>query len=142
MSQVTSIDDLVNNSTEVIDLPPFTGTDPIYVRVKQLSILGLCKEGVIPNQLLGVARKLFYREDLTKIDLKEYGGVLDIICKETLVEPSMEDLTKAGLKLTDMQKFELYTYSQSGVEGLKSFRKITKSSVNTVDGQNLQSEAQ
>lgn len=142
MSEVISLEELRNQRTEVIEISPFTGENSINVRVKRPSILGLCQDGVIPNQLLGVARKLFYQEDIKNVALKEYGEVINIICKNTLVEPSIDQLKEAGLQLTDQQRFELWAYSQQGVEGLKSFRKVTKSAVNNSDGQDLQNKAQ
>ncbi|KAA8676203.1 hypothetical protein [Clostridium sp. HV4-5-A1G] len=139
--KVTSMEELKNQSTEVIELQPFAGDKLIRVRVKRLSILGLCQSGEIPNQLLGVARKLFYQEDIQKIDLKEYGKIIDIICENTLVEPSIEQLKEAGLKLTDVQKFELWAYSQQGVEGLKSFRKVTKDTLDNNNVKDIQNKA-
>ncbi|MBV4447503.1 hypothetical protein KM799_12895 [Clostridium tyrobutyricum] len=138
--KVTSMEELKNQSTEIIELSPFVGDKPICVRTKRLSILGLCQDGSIPNQLLGVARKLFYQEDIQKVDLKEYGQIIDIICKNTLVEPSIEQLKETNLKLTDEQKFELWAYSQQGIEGLKSFRKVTKSTVDNSNGKDLQNK--
>lgn len=138
---VTNIEELKKQSTEIIDLQPFSGDKLIHVRVKRLSILGLCQSGEIPNQLLGVARKLFYQEDIQKIDLKEYGKIIDIICENTLVEPSVNELKEAGLKLTDIQKFELWAYSQQGVEGLKSFRKVTKGTIDNSNGKDVQIKA-
>ncbi|CAB1242676.1 conserved hypothetical protein [Clostridiaceae bacterium BL-3] len=139
--KVTSMEELRSQSTEVIELSPFAGDKFIHVRVKRLSILGLCQSGEIPNQLLGVARKLFYQEDIQKIDLKEYGKIIDIICENTLVKPSIEQLKEAGLKLTDVQKFELWAYSQQGVEGLKSFRKVTKDTFNNNNVKDIQNKA-
>lgn len=135
---VTNIEELKKQSTEIIDLQPFSGDKLIRVRVKRLSILGLCQSGEIPNQLLGVARKLFYQDKIEQIDLKEYGKVIDIICKNTLVEPSIEQLKEIELELTDEQKFELWAYSQQGVEGLKSFRKVAKATIDNNDVKDVQ----
>lgn len=135
---VTNIEELKKQSTEIIDLQPFSGDKLIRVRVKRLSILGLCQSGEIPNQLLGVARKLFYQDKIEQIDLKEYGKVIDIICKNTLVEPSIEQLKEIELELTDEQKFELWAYSQQGVEGLKSFRKVAKANMDNNDVKDVQ----
>lgn len=138
--KVTSLEELKNMSTEIIELTPFSGTKPFNVRVKRLSLLGLCQSGQIPNQLLGVARKLFYQDNLQQIDLKEYGTVIDIICKNVLVEPTTDQLKEIDLELTDSQKFELWMYSQQGVEGLKSFRAITKSNFSDSNGEKLQNK--
>jgi hypothetical protein len=138
--KVTSIEELKNMSTEVIELSPFSGNKPFYARVKRLSILGLCQSGQIPNQLLGVARRLFYQDKIDQIDLKEYGKVIDIICENTLVEPSIKQLKEINLELTDPQRFELWAYSQQGVEGLKSFRKVAKSSISDNNGEDIQNK--
>lgn len=139
--KVTSIEELKNMSTEIIKLSPFSGTKPFCARVKRLSILGLCQSGQIPNQLLGVARRLFYQDKIDQIDLKEYGKVIDIICENTLIEPSIEQLKDVDLGLTDTQKFELWAYSQQGVEGLKSFRAATKDSLDNSNGKDIQVKA-
>lgn len=138
--KVTNIEELKKNSTEIIEILPFTGEKPINVRVKRLSILGLCQSGSIPNQLLGAARKLFYNDEIEKIDIKEYGKMLDIICENTLVEPSLKQLKEAGLELTDMQKIQLFSYSQQGVEGLKSFRDITEDNISNIDSSQQQNK--
>ncbi|OAA91260.1 hypothetical protein [Clostridium ljungdahlii] len=139
--RVTSIEELKNMSTEVIELSPFSGNKPFYARVKRLSILGLCQSGQIPNQLLGVARRLFYQDKIDQIDLKEYGKVIDIICENTLVEPSIKQLKEIDLELTDTQRFELWAYSQQGVEGLKSFRTASKDNLNNSNGKDIQNKA-
>ena len=139
--KVTSIEELKNMSTEIIELSPFSGNKPFYARVKRLSILGLCQSGQIPNQLLGVARRLFYQDKIDQIDLKEYGKVIDIICENTLVEPSIKQLKEIDLELTDTQRFELWAYSQQGVEGLKSFRTASKDNLNNSNGKDIQNKA-
>lgn len=139
--KVISLEELKNQGSEIIELSPFTGSKAINVRVKRLSILGLCEKGEIPNQLLGVARKLFYQDKIDQIDLKEYGKVIDIVCKNTLLEPSIEQLKEIELELTDEQKFELWAYSQRGVEGLKSFRKVTKGAIDNSNGKDVQTKA-
>lgn len=138
--KVTSLEELKQQSTEVIELSPLSGNKPFYAKVKRLSLLGLCKDGQIPNTLLGVARKLFYQEHIDQIDLKEYAQVLDIIAKNTLVEPSLEQLKEVGLELNDTQKFEIWAYSQQGINGLKSFRAVTESAINNSDGKNVQTK--
>ncbi|WP_406547895.1 hypothetical protein ACI7YV_15990 [Clostridium ljungdahlii] len=139
--RVTSIEELKNMSTEIIELSPFSGNKPFYARVKRLSILGLCQSGQIPNQLLGVARRLFYQDKIDQINIKEYGKVIDIICENTLVEPSMKQLKEINLELTDTQRFELWAYSQQGVEGLKSFRTASKDNFNNSNGKDIQNKA-
>ena len=54
--------------------------------------------------------------------MKQLYDVLDLIAKETLVEPTYEEIKSVGLELTDEQMMFLFNYSQQGVKALESFR--------------------
>ncbi|APM41396.1 hypothetical protein [Clostridium kluyveri] len=140
---VTNIEELKKNATQIIQIEDFSGEGTINVRVKRLSILGLCRKGQIPNQLLGTIKGLFYggSRNLPSMDLKEMGGLFDIISENVLVEPTMKQLEEADIQLTDTQKMQLWAYSQQGVEGLKSFRKIAEDSLSNINGKNVQTKA-
>ena len=125
---VTSIEDLKNyaNGT-VVEMPPFAEGQPLIARLKRPSILGMAKQGKIPNTLLVKANELFLQNgaglDAEEEDtMKQLYDVLDLIAKETLVEPAYEDIKSVGLELTDEQMMFLFNYSQQGVKALESFR--------------------
>lgn len=125
---VTSIEDLKNyaNGT-VVEMPPFAEGQPLIARLKRPSILGMAKQGKIPNSLLVKANELFLQNgaglDAEEEDtMKQLYDVLDLIAKETLVEPTYEDIKSVGLELTDEQMMFLFNYSQQGVKALESFR--------------------
>jgi len=125
---VTSIEDLKNyaNGT-VVEMPPFAEGQPLIARLKRPSILGMAKQGKIPNSLLVKANELFLQNgaglDAEEEDtMKQLYDVLDLIAKETLVEPTYEELKSVGLELTDEQMMFLFNYSQQGVKALESFR--------------------
>lgn len=125
---VTSIEDLKNyaNGT-VVEMPPFAEGQPLIARLKRPSILGMAKQGKIPNSLLVKANELFLQNgaglDSEEEDtMKQLYDVLDLIAKETLVEPTYEDIKSVGLELTDEQMMFLFNYSQQGVKALESFR--------------------
>ncbi len=125
---VTSIEDLKNyaNGT-VVEMPPFAEGQPLIARLKRPSILGMAKQGKIPNTLLVKANELFLQNgaglDAEEEDtMKQLYDVLDLIAKETLVEPTYEDIKSVGLELTDEQMMFLFNYSQQGVKALESFR--------------------
>lgn len=139
--KVISLEELKNQRSEVIGLSPQVGIEKIGVKVKRLSILGMCSHGKIPNQLLGSARKLFYNEKPETIDLKDHGELLDIIAKETLVEPTFDDFEKLA-PLTDDQKYELYVYSQRGLEGLEKFRNFSPNSDSDKPSEQVQGETE
>lgn len=125
---VTSIEDLKNyaNGT-VVEMPPFAEGQPLIARLKRPSILGMAKQGKIPNSLLVKANELFLQNgaglDAEEEDtMKQLYDVLDLIANETLVEPTYEELKSVGLELTDEQMMFLFNYSQRGVKALESFR--------------------
>lgn len=125
---VTSIEDLKNyaNGT-VVEMPPFAEGQPLIARLKRPSILGMAKQGKIPNSLLVKANELFLQNDAgldaeEEDTMKQLYDVLDLIAKETLVEPTYEELKSVGLELTDEQMMFLFNYSQQGVKALESFR--------------------
>ena len=125
---VTSIEDLKNYASgTVVEMPPFAEGQPLIARLKRPSILGMAKQGKIPNTLLVKANELFLQNgaglDAEEEDtMKQLYDVLDLIAKETLVEPTYEDIKSVGLELTDEQMMFLFNYSQQGVKALESFR--------------------
>lgn len=138
--KVVSLDELRQQNTEIIPLSSKVGGQ-IGVEVKRLSILGMCKKGQIPNALLGAAKQLFYNDKTETLNLKDYGELLDIISREVLVNPTYEQFEELA-PLTDDQKFELYIYSQRGLEGLERFRNFTKDSNNNKPSESVQDKTQ
>lgn len=127
-TNVTSIEDLKNyaNGT-IVEMPPFAEGQPLVARLKRPSILGMAKQGKIPNTLLVKANELFLQSgaglDTEEEDtMKQLYDVLDLIANETLVEPTYEEIKSVGLELTDEQMMFLFNYSQQGVKALESFR--------------------
>ena len=125
---VTSIEDLKNYASgTIVEMPPFAEGQPLIAILKRPSILGMAKQGKIPNTLLVKANELFLQNgaglDAEEEDtMKQLYDVLDLIAKETLVEPTYEDIKSVGLELTDEQMMFLFNYSQQGVKALESFR--------------------
>lgn len=125
---VTSIENLKNYASgTIVEMPPFAEGQPLIARLKRPSILGMAKQGKIPNSLLVKANELFLQNgaglDAEEEDtMKQLYDVLDLIAKETLVEPTYEEIKSVGLELTDEQMMFLFNYSQQGVKALESFR--------------------
>lgn len=125
---VTSIEDLKNYASgTIVEMPPFAEGQPLIARLKRPSILGMAKQGKIPNSLLVKANALFLQNGAgldaeEENTMKQLYDVLDIIAKETLVEPTYEEIKSVGLELTDEQMMFLFNYSQQGVKALESFR--------------------
>lgn len=126
--KVTSMSDLETYVHGVIvQFPPFAEGQPFVARVKRPSMLALVKSGKIPNTLLNEATSLFAKgansmvgQNATTID--ELFEVIEVIVDAALLEPTLSDVRKAGMELSDDQLMAIFTYTQQGVKALEQFR--------------------
>ena len=125
---VTSIEELTQSSNgTVVDLPCFAEGQPSVPRLKKPSLPGMVKQGKIPNTLLVRAHELFV-QDGTGVDpdeenmMEQMFDVLELMAKETFVEPTYSEIKEAGVELTDEQMMFIFNYAQQGVRALESFR--------------------
>lgn len=125
---VTSITDLQSYAAgTIIRLPDFAEGQPFVARVKRPSMLALAKSGRIPNSLLTAAGDLFANgggsmDSDNENMLKDMYDIMLIICESALVQPTMEEIKNAGLELSDNQMMAIFSYTQTGVKALESFR--------------------
>jgi len=125
---VTSLDELSMYARGiVVRFPDFAEGQPFVARVKRPSLLALAKSGRIPNSLLTTAGSLFTNagSGLDASDpkmLSDLHDICEVVCQATLIEPSYEQIKQAGLELSDDQVMAIFSYTQTGVEALKSFR--------------------
>lgn len=129
--KVTSIEELKKLSCgELVELPGFTSDTKFIARLKRPSMLSMVKAGKIPNSLLIQANQLFSggvpqvakknMEDEEMMD--NLFDILDLICRESFIEPTYNELQDNGIELTDEQQMAIFTYTQNGVRSLESFR--------------------
>lgn len=146
--KVTSLDQLTKVARgEIVPLAGFYEEEPFVVRLKRPSLLSLAAQKKIPNPLLNRAYKLFYgngvavkntgKEELKGNELAENGEIYRIVAKASLVEPTFEELEKAGVELTDVQLFQIWQFSQFGADALENFRKLYSNSKDTEDKQKV-----
>ena len=133
VTTVTTLTDLKKYAKgALVELPPFSEDQPFIARIKRPSLSSMVKSGKIPNSLLVKTNELFSNsEDLFDVDnksmLSEMYDIMELIVKETLIEPSYEEIKEAGVELTDDQIMFLFNYGQQGVKALESFRTESKS---------------
>lgn len=140
---VTSIEQLKNIAKgQVVEILGW-GEEPFICRLKRPSLLGLVASGKVPNPLLNAAYILFNGPQTCKdvISLNEKHELLTIIAKESLVEPTYDQLQEIGLELTDTQLTEIWNYSQVGVNALVSFRKKQQDNENNKNKPKVQGKA-
>ena len=137
---VTSMDEIKKYAEGAeVELPGFRDEETITVRLKRPSLLTLAESGKIPNPLLAAASELFcsgIKED-GKNSIKELGELFQIIAKASLVSPSYDELTGAGVQLTDSQLLYIYNYVRNGVDSLRRFREKQGARKNHDTGKNL-----
>lgn len=128
--QITSIEELKKIAMgELLELPPFVEGTEFIVRVKKPSLMALAKSGRIPNALLASAQELFNNAQKGKAnnaDPQQLGKMYDLcvaMAKAALVEPTYDELEKAGIELTDSQLLTIFNYTQTGAKQIDSFRK-------------------
>lgn len=127
---VTSIEELKKVAMgELVELPPFAEGSEFIARLRKPSMMALAKAGRIPNSLLDSANELFAgnkaktAKELSKPDnLSKMYDLCKIMAEASLMEPTYKELQNAGIELTDTQLLAIFTYSQTGVKKLESFR--------------------
>lgn len=111
----------------VVRLSDFADGMPFVVRMRRPSLMALMKAGKIPNQLIVSANELFAKGtgglDVDNASmLSELLDICETIASAALIEPTYKEIKDAGIELTDEQLMEIFSYTQTGVEALKSFR--------------------
>jgi hypothetical protein len=117
-----------------VSIVGFDAEEPIVIKLKTLSLLGLVSSGKIPNLLLSTALTMFEGTDSKKkkdtpddgTEMTDMGKLIDIICENSMVEPKFEEIADI---ITDAQKMEIFYYTQGGVKALESFRTEQKNHV-------------
>lgn len=125
--QVTSLEQLKQYANgNIVRLPDFAEGQPFVAKLKRPSILGMAKQGKIPNSLLVKTNELFLQSGSLDTEensmMQEIYDVIDLIARETFVEPTYEEIKSTGIELTDEQMMFIFNYSQQGVKALESFR--------------------
>lgn len=125
--QVTSLEQLKQYANgNIVRLPDFAEGQPFVAKLKRPSILGMAKQGKIPNSLLVKTNELFVQSGSLDTEensmMQEIYDVIDLIASETFVEPTYDEIKSTGIQLTDEQMMFIFNYSQQGVKALESFR--------------------
>lgn len=148
--QVTTIKEIKKVlAGEMISLPPFAPGTEFTARLRRVSIAAMVKAGKIPNPLLQKVYELFQDKiftkrlatgqvDENKDELKQLMTFIDTVVSEALIEPSVAELAKEGITLTDEQKNAIFQYIQEGAVALSNFRNEQRSDADIDDVENIQ----
>lgn len=125
---VTTVNDLKRYSYgAVVRLPDFSDGQPFVVKLRRPSLMVLAKSGKIPNRLMSVANSLFTEGSgsLDSDDTSMLSNIYDIMCiiaEASLIQPTWDEISNAGIELSDEQFMAIFNYSQRGVKALEPFR--------------------
>lgn len=126
---VTSFEQLQTYAMgQVVELPPFAEGMPFVARITRPSMIQMIRDGKFSNNLLVSANELFVNSEAVanavadKEKMNEFYDVLFSIVKESLLQPTYDEVKNAGLNLTDQQVMFIFNYVQHGVDSLTSFR--------------------
>lgn len=126
--KVTSLSDIRSYANGcLVELPPFGEGQPFVARLRRPSLLVMVKSGKIPNELINQATALFAKGANSMVGqnnntLNDMCEIIDVIIESALIEPTVKDIQDAGMELSDDQKMAIFSYTQSGISALKSFR--------------------
>lgn len=147
--QVTSLEQLKQvKRTVIISLGKFEDGTEFVAELQRPDLMELAKEGKIPNALLQETTQVFngttsktinkvIKDDDTDA-FTQLGDLLDLLVDISLVTPTSAQLKEIDLKLTFEMKMSILTFVQSGVEGLKNFRKEQENIKNIKPGEEVQ----
>jgi hypothetical protein len=108
---------------EVVELPPFSSGKPFIAKLKTPSLLTLCANGAIPNELLAEAQDIYEGKDMQAGKIKAYSEVMIAVAKAVLVEPKYEEIAEY---LNSRQLIAIYNYSQAGIAAIRPFFDVEK----------------
>lgn len=126
--KITTFSDLQSYAQgTVVRFPDFGDGQPFVARVRRPSMLVLAKQGKIPNSLLTAAGELFSKgseamDSDNENMLSDMYNIMEIIATAALMQPTMEEIKSAGIQLSDDQMMAIFSYTQTGVKALESFR--------------------
>ena len=142
--QVTSLEELkqiakkVNG--EVIEIPGFDDMSVLNVKVKRVSLTDLVQCDVLPNILLLEVQKILDKKQKGhEMKGKEYERAVknleqftEIVYKQALIEPSVDDFESVGLELNKVQKSMISEYAIGDTSRLERFRAFRESLKNNI----------
>ncbi|MEG2622642.1 MAG: hypothetical protein RSC06_07040 [Clostridia bacterium] len=132
---ITTIEQLKETMKgELVELPGWNKDQTVTFRLRRSSLQALVIAGKIPNPLLAAAQRLYEGADSrTKVRFDELMKTMRIVVDDALVEPRLDELTAAGVELTEEQFAAIWQYAQRGAAALVAFR---AKPVNTADDTN------
>lgn len=122
---ITSLEEIRERAgAQIVEIPGFGDGNPLFVKLRRVSLLEMVRAGNVPNELKSAVSELYGKGRISSADLKATAETMLLIAEKALVEPTKKELDEAGVSLTDEQVTAIYLYTRSGLEGLRPFRQV------------------
>lgn len=141
MSEILSIEQLKQMATSVIEIPGFSGTEKIKVRVQKVRLMEMAKQGKIPNHLLSVANSMTFgkKQKDKELGIKDVAEMMELYCRACLVEPTYDEFKDI---MTDEQGDAIFEWAMGRVQALDSFRADKENGSDNSDGEKVSEKAE
>jgi hypothetical protein len=113
-----------NHGAVLHALPGWGADDQFVCRLRRPGLVNLVSAaGFVPNPLLAAVEEMFFpSEKQPRLPIDQQARALEAIARYAMVEPTFDELTDAGLELTDEQFLAIYAFALKGADGLARFR--------------------
>jgi len=107
-------------------LPGWEPGEEFSCRLSRPGLVAMARAvGFVPNPLIEAIQELFFpAAGGTRLAPEQQAKALYEIARYALVSPTMEELTDAGLELTDEQYLAIYAFALKGADGMARFRRV------------------
>ena len=147
---IITADQFRSKSEAIIHIPGFDPGETFEIKVRKLSLVGLMSSGKIPNSLMKVVKDAFAgiksSSESENVDESEFidkagdiGKLLNIVCKEAMLEPKFVDVEDV---MNDAQKMAVFQFTQGGVEEVKPFPAVEGDTGHTHDVEDVSSQTE
>jgi len=123
------------DTSVVVELPGWEDDVTFCARLRRSSLRLMVTAGKIPNPLMGAAQRLY--EGVASRATAKFGDSLEVmrlVVDDALVEPTLAQLTEAGVELTEEQFGLIFLFAQQGAQALETFRRQQRSADDNSDG--------
>ena len=144
MTNTTNLADVAANKiVQTLELPGWDEDHTFVCKAKRPSLYNMVSMGLIPNPLLSAVQQMFSgnAKVVDAVPLDKQAQTLMTIAKYALVNPTYDQITEAGLELTDNQLLCLYSFALGGAQRLAAFRSAIRPGTGD-DGDAVQGEAE
>lgn len=110
-------------------LPGWDADSDFVCKLKRPSLVDMTAAvGFVPNPLMGTVADLFMptAKKLEKMDPEKQAKAMQLMAKFALQEPTYDQLTEAGIALTDEQYNAIYAFALGGAAALDRFRQLNR----------------